>query len=244
LSCGNFIGPYACCSVVNEDSRIALQMIPRDTNAVILTDPPYGIAHPCDYGKRGRSNLAKAYDYANVANDDEPFDPTYIVEAGFPTCLWGANYFCQLLPISNGWLVWDKMRPPNLDQATVELAWTNFVKGARRFQCLWNGMIRDPNSTEALIHPTQKPVRLSSWVLDFTLDDAIVIDLYCGSGSSLVAAKRAGRHFLGFDLSQDYCQKATEWLARTTFVGQNLFTKPQRSKVHPEEGPTFFDGTD
>ncbi len=98
---------------------------------LVLTDPPYGINHPTNYRDRGRGKLTHCNNYPQVYGDDESFDPSPFIK--IPCVLWGANYYADKLPISSGWLIWDKERPHNLDQATVELAWTNFVKGARIF---------------------------------------------------------------------------------------------------------------
>jgi hypothetical protein len=108
----------------------------------VVSDPPYGIKHPCSFAKRGRGKLAKCRDWPDVAGDEKPFDPAPILSLGVPTILWGANHFANKLPASNGWLVWDKKRPDDLDQSTCELAWTNCVKGVRRFEHMWNGFIK------------------------------------------------------------------------------------------------------
>jgi len=46
-----------------------------DFSGLVLTDPPYGIAHPTNYAERGRDLLARSTDYAPVHDDDKPFDP-------------------------------------------------------------------------------------------------------------------------------------------------------------------------
>src|SRR5262249_43437948 len=120
---------------------------------MILTDPPYGISHPCNFKERGRSKLASCSNYPDVYGDGQPLDPTpYIAE---PCMLWGANSYASRLPDMSGWLVWDKERPDDLDQSTCELAWSNVVKGVRRLRYPWNGMIR--RGDDHLEHPTQKP---------------------------------------------------------------------------------------
>lgn len=110
----------------------------------VVTDPPYGIAHPTNYKERGRGNLAGCRDYGKpvwnnprsnnypmIKGDDEPFDPTPILSLNIPSVLWGGNYFADKLPPTSGWLVWDKERPDSLDQATCELAWTNCTEHVR-----------------------------------------------------------------------------------------------------------------
>jgi DNA modification methylase len=43
--------------------------------------------------------------------------------------------------------------------------------------------------------------------------DDVVLDPFIGSGTTAVAAKQLGRHFVGFDISPDYCRLAEERIA-------------------------------
>ena len=180
---------------------------------IVVTDPPYGIKHPTDFHKRGRGRLAECANYPTVHGDTRPFNPQTWIDR--PCCLWGANYFADKLPISSGWLVWDKERPDDLDQATCELAWTNFVKGVRRFRFLWNGFMRA--SKEPLVHPTQKPIALFRWILSLRYTPAgIMLDPYVGSGASLLAAKQMGRRAIGVEIHEPYCEAAAKALEQET----------------------------
>lgn len=51
-------------------------------DGLVLSDPPYGIAHPTDYKARGRENLASCANYAPVYGDSEPFDPRWLLDVG------------------------------------------------------------------------------------------------------------------------------------------------------------------
>ena len=180
---------------------------------VLAADPQYGIAHPTDYHSRGRSKLATCSDYVSVHGDDEPFDPSHLLALDLPTVLWGGNHYASRLPDSAGWLVWDKERPDMLDQATCELAWSNFVKGVRRFRYLWNGMIRAGDET--LVHPTQKPIALWKWVLTLPWTPAgAVLDPYMGAGSTLIAAKDLNRRAIGIEIEEKYCEIAAKRLSQ------------------------------
>jgi site-specific DNA-methyltransferase (adenine-specific) len=185
------------------------------TATAIITDPPYGIDHPCNFAGRGRGKLAQCNDWDNVSGDDKPFDPAPILALNKPTVLWGANWYADKLPPSGGWLVWDKHRPDNLDQATCELAWTNCVKGVRRFSHLWNGMMRASERGENY-HPTQKPVALFSWILTlpWLLNAGVVLDPFMGSGPCAIAAIRMGRRFIGIEQDQGYFDVAVARVER------------------------------
>ena len=192
-------------------------MLPLLNIDLILTDPPYGIAHPTDYKSRGRGNLADCTDYPLVLGDDQPFDPALILSLNKPTLLFGANYYAERLPASSGWILWDKLRPDDLDQASAEVAWTNFVKGVRVFRYLWNGMLRAGN--EKLEHPTMKPAALWRWVLDLRwTPPGIVCDPYMGSGTTLRAAKDSGRQAIGIELSEEYCEIAAKRLSQEVLL--------------------------
>lgn len=174
---------------------------------VILTDPPYGIDHPTDYADRERGHHAPCKDYPPVYGDREPFDPAPLLALGIPSILWGANYYASRLPESSGWLIWDKDRPHDLDQATAEMAWSNFVKGARVFRWLWHGMIR--RGDDVLTHPTQKPEALMRWCLSLKwTPPGTVLDPFMGSGTTLRAAKDLGRKAIGIEIEECYCEIA------------------------------------
>ena len=198
---------HAGITIYHGDCQSVLFALP--TIDAVITDPPYGISHPCDYKRRGRSNLATCTDYPDVVGDSEAFVPGQW--ANWPCVLWGANHYADKLPASDGWLVWDKMRPDDLDQSTCELAWSNCIKGVRRFSYLWHGMIRAGNET--LVHPTQKPVALMRWVLSFKwIPGGIVLDPFMGSGTTLVAAKQLGRKAIGIEIEERYCEIAVKRL--------------------------------
>lgn len=62
-------------------------------------------------------------------------------------------------------------------------------------------------------HPTQKPVLLlEDLIKTFSNDGDLVVDLTCGSGSTAVAAAKAGRNFIGFELESAYVQIANQRL--------------------------------
>ena len=64
-------------------------------------------------------------------------------------------------------------------------------------------------SNTASIHPTQKPVDLLRYlVLTYTNEGDTVLDNCMGSGTTAIACIKERRHFIGFELSKDYYNKA------------------------------------
>jgi site-specific DNA-methyltransferase (adenine-specific) len=64
------------------------------------------------------------------------------------------------------------------------------------------------------LHPTQKPVQpLKTLIEAFTQPGDVVLDPFCGSGSTLVAAQELGRRFIGIELDEQHHRTASNRLA-------------------------------
>jgi site-specific DNA-methyltransferase (adenine-specific) len=62
---------------------------------------------------------------------------------------------------------------------------------------------------ESGFHPTQKPIKLMQALIELTTQkEQIVLDPFCGSGSTLIAAQLTGRNFIGFEISKEYAEIA------------------------------------
>ena len=67
---------------------------------------------------------------------------------------------------------------------------------------VWN---IEPESARRVSHPAPFPVSLPGRLIDlYTYEDDLVLDPFMGSGSTLVAASRVGRRFVGYDLDPTY----------------------------------------
>ncbi|HVT90652.1 MAG TPA: DNA methyltransferase [Tepidisphaeraceae bacterium] len=68
--------------------------------------------------------------------------------------------------------------------------------------------------TQNTFHPTQKPVPILRTLIEaFSSLGDLVLDPFCGSGSTLVAAQEAGRSSIGIELDPEYAQIARERLS-------------------------------
>ena len=71
---------------------------------------------------------------------------------------------------------------------------------------------------EGRLHIAQKPVKLLRALIELTtLTDQIVLDPFCGSGSTLVAARSLGRRYVGFDINSEFVACAKERLRPDLF---------------------------
>ena len=211
LLCGN--------AQVKEDVDKLLDGVQVD---LLLTDPPYGIniVQTVKIGEREREQMvgldfpgeAEAREYKPIINDDKPFNPQHLLNFNVPSILFGANNFAHELPNNSKWLVWFKKADLNKCKnpfSDCELAWTNFDgKSVKLYHHTWSGMIRQGERRLELkerVHPTQKPVGLLKRLIEeYCPPNGVVLDLYGGSCSTLIACAETGRTCYMMELSKDY----------------------------------------
>lgn len=190
------------CSLYLGDCVDFVNQIPE--NAALVTDPPYGIG---ENSKKvaSRGKLAKPKNYGDFDWDHSaPQDLVDLYRAATNSqIIWGGNYFD--LPPTSCYLVWDKQNGAN-DFADCELAYTNLKKAVRIFRWQWNGMIRRGNEDRE--HPTQKPLELMKWCVDFMPDSDLIVDPFMGSGTTGVACALRGRSFIGIERDERYFEIA------------------------------------
>ena len=77
--------------------------------------------------------------------------------------------------------------------------------------------MRGSRREDLALHPTVKPTGLvADAIQDVTRRGDLVLDLFLGSGTTLIAAERSGRRFRGLDIDPAYVDVAIErWSART-----------------------------
>jgi site-specific DNA-methyltransferase (adenine-specific) len=72
---------------------------------------------------------------------------------------------------------------------------------------------------EAGLHPTQKPVKLMQALIELTTQKGqIVLDPFCGSGTTLAAARNVERRYLGFESNIEFVEIARRRLEEDLFA--------------------------
>ncbi|MNK33754.1 Modification methylase RsrI [compost metagenome] len=82
---------------------------------------------------------------------------------------------------------------------------------------LWSVSRLHKEHPERADHPTQKPLEIIERMVKASCPPGgVVLDLFMGSGTTALAAKRCGRDFVGFELNPDYCAIIEQRLAALT----------------------------
>lgn len=189
-----------------------------ESDYLLLTDPPYGMSVVKPDGNIGGSRIgsvvgkskmhkAKVGIYKPIIGDEEFFDPSYLTKLGSDQIIFGANHFHTHLPLGPHWIVWYKDMPVGTDFSGAELAWTSIKKRAvKTYKWTWAGMTRQGNRNDELekrVHPTQKPVGLFESILnDYQYEN--ILDLFGGSGSTLIACEKTNRKCFMMELDPHY----------------------------------------
>ena len=193
--------------IIKGDCLSVMAGLPSASIDAIVTDPPYGMNYKCDStrfsgGKRKRTGKGKKW--PRIANDDKPFEPGPWLEWD-KVILFGCNHFGSRLPVGTT-LVWIKRNEEAYGSflSDAELAW---MKGGHGVYCFKDTSYQASNQR---FHPTCKPIPLMQWCIRKLKlkPGSTILDPFCGSGSTGVAAIREGFNFIGIELNAEYAEIA------------------------------------
>lgn len=173
--------------------RECVDMLMNGTKAdMVMTDPPYGISAE----KMTMGTGAKKFHRGDGWDEERP-DIFIAFEIAPLVCIWGGNYFADKLPITNDWLIWHK-KNDGLSFSECEMAWTNFGINCRHISHHWG--------KEKKQHVTMKPLSVIAWAIERAKEKAnVIVDLFGGSGSTLIACEQLSRTCYMMELDPKYC---------------------------------------
>ncbi|RLC34792.1 MAG: site-specific DNA-methyltransferase [Candidatus Nealsonbacteria bacterium] len=193
----------------NMDCLEFMKNIPDKSIDLILTDPPYGIN--CSKGVWKGRRYSREYNdtWDNKRPAKEYFSE--ILRISKNTIIFGGNFFTDLLPQNNHWIVWDKTGEIKFNNpfSDCELIWTNIDKNTiKKYLCIQAGFIAKEKER---YHPTQKPVELIECIIrDYTKKTDVILDCFLGSGTTAIACIRLNRRWIGCEIDPKYCKIAQE----------------------------------
>ena len=192
---------------------------------MVYTDPPYGVDYHSQNGTMYYGNGKKGKERERIKGDGNtnlyastlPIMSQFVTGPMYVFC--GAGTELDVLTAFKmnkiehvNTLIWDKMRFGGQAiganyKPCFELFYYLLPKGNKRN---WAG----PNNEETIwrlkrdsktdLHPTQKPVELAEKAIK-NHHSSRVLDLFLGSGSTLIAAEKTGRKCYGMELDPKYC---------------------------------------
>lgn len=181
---------------------------------MVFTDPPYGMNLDTDFsgmeskpfkGKNGGTCHKK------VIGDDQPFDISVFNWIDTKEQFWwGADYYAKTLIDGGSWFVWDKRLDESADKmwgSCFEICWSKTQHKKDIVRVKWAGIFgMEKQDTDKRVHPTQKPIELCSWFISkYSKVNNSVLDLFLGSGSTLIACEQLNRTCYGMELDPHYC---------------------------------------
>lgn len=201
--------------ILQGDCLEVLKGMPDKSVDLVLTDVPYGMNK----------------DFAN----DTPELADKLVKDAIIECrrisknhilsFWSAQRFDKLNDVFGDYkrvMIWDKSfamyAPNNVGYRYEPIIWICGDKANDKRGDIFHGMpIMFKVQKENQNHPTQKPLEvMRELVLSFSKDKETILDPFCGTGTTCVAAKMERRNYIGVEISKKYCDIANERLAHVT----------------------------
>ena len=192
-------------TIILGDCIEVMKQYPDKHFDLAVVDPPYGIGMDNQH-KRTKPNRPNSYtNYKPIKYNVSKWDNeipsleyfTELYRVSKQQIIWGANYFCQMIPNGKGWIYWDKQMGDN-----------SFSSGEFAYQSIYTKSFSfsyPSDRSQNRIHPTQKPIELYSWVFDkFAEIGMRILDTHLGSGSSRISADKAGLDFTGIEIDKEY----------------------------------------
>jgi site-specific DNA-methyltransferase (adenine-specific) len=97
---------------------------------------------------------------------------------------------------------------------------------------VWEIPYLNPKAKERVGYPTQKPVLLLNQILTIATDEGdLILDPFCGSGTSCVSAKHLNRNFIGIDKSKEAVELALSRLKEMIITESDVLNKGSESYI-------------
>ena len=212
--------------ILGDSFKILTKMEPESVD-MIFADPPYFLSNDgitCQGGKMvsvNKGSWDKLSESGTSVEEKHKFNRKWIK-------------LCKKVLKPNGFkiinnITWQKTNPPpNLacrcfTHSTETILWAKKndkksrhffdyqkmkeMNGGKQMKDVWTGALTKPSEKTEGKHPTQKPeYLLEKIVLASTEEGQVILDPFCGSGTTGVEAVRFGRKFIGIDVSEEYLE--------------------------------------
>jgi DNA modification methylase len=209
------IGEHRLLCGDSTDSDQVAKLMNGQKADMVFTDPPYGVSY--------QSNMRNKSEKFDILKNDDVFITDWIhnlplYSNGF-VFIWTSwkvvkqwIEFLEPLGDMTNMIIWDKgggglgdLKGTFLSDFEIALVYNreaNII--GKRLGSVWS---INKDGASKYLHPTQKPVELASMAIDNILEtNKIVLDLFLGSGTTMVASHQLKRKCYGMELDPKYCQ--------------------------------------
>jgi DNA modification methylase len=209
------IGPHRLLCGDSTSSDAVSKLMNGEKADLVFTDPPYGVSYQSNY-------RTKSEKFDILKNDDvfitEWINNLPLFSKGF-VFVWTSwkvlkqwIEFCEPIGDLSNIIIWNKggggigdLEKTFSTDFEVALCYHRGAKIiGKRLGSVWS-VGKDGSST--YLHPTQKPVELAAMAIQNILElNKICLDLFLGSGTTMVASHKLSRKCYGMELDPKYCQ--------------------------------------
>lgn len=118
------------------------------------------------------------------------------------------NLACKCFTHSTETIIWAQ-KDDKKAKHTFNYQLMKEMNGGKQMKDVWSGTLTKPSEKREGKHPTQKPeYLLERIILASTNENDLVLDPFCGSGTTGVVANRLDREFIGIDNQEEYLEIA------------------------------------
>ena len=210
------IGEHRLLCGDSTDSDQVAKLMNGQKADMVFTDPPYGVNYQSNWRNNKSDNKFDILENDNKFLDFKSNLILYTKESS-AWFIWTSH---QVYPIWRemyedfylNTIIWDKGKMGmgdlssygnNYEMALFCSQGKPKLKGERK-KAIWEINVE---AGSEYIHPTQKPITLSAYAIpDFINENDLVLDLFLGSGSTMVASHQLKRKCYGMELDPKYCQ--------------------------------------
>lgn len=209
------IGPHRLLCGDSTDSNAVAKLMNGEKADMVFTDPPYGVSY--------QSNKKTKSEKFDIIKNDDVFITEWInnlplFSKGF-VFVWTSwkvlkqwIEFCEPIGDLSNIIIWNKggggigdLEKTFSTDFEVALCYHRGAKIiGKRLGSVWSV---GKDSASSYLHPTQKPIELAAMAIQNILEiNKICLDLFLGSGTTMVASHQLNRKCYGMELDPKYCQ--------------------------------------
>ena len=243
------IGEHRLLCGDSTDSDQVAKLMNGQKADISFTSPPYnagtnvrGKFYENDNDDKTNDDYVKfLYDFTinTLNNSTYSFVNLQILESNKHALI---DYQYQLKDQLKDILIWNKKQyPPHINKGTFGCKWEYvfafcYESKSRSFPASWQGKFPNVIETEnasgndfAQIHKATFPIAFPAWILEKMDFAQSVIDLFCGTGTTMVASHQLKRKCYGMELDPKYCQVIVDRMRKldpTLEIKKNGVTLP------------------